>query len=199
MRCDCRRRPGDENLKPNQKLNAMLQRILKADYTFPPDKPLRSGPAFGRLLHAAWCSMPVHHARRLLSLAMLMLFAQSCRTQDGLGPPTSSLLPLLPDPGCSKEVRDLISRILVPNPDSRPTIKARKSPACCVCPVVPRLAGPTPHPTPRRPQTHGHTHTHTFPPQAQNRALFTNIPQPTPARTRFPRASSLLTRRCPAQ
>ena len=27
-----RRRPGDDELKPNQKLNAMLQRILKADF-----------------------------------------------------------------------------------------------------------------------------------------------------------------------
>ncbi|KAL4425747.1 hypothetical protein ABPG75_009763 [Micractinium tetrahymenae] len=61
------RRPGDENLKPNQKLNAMLQRILKADYTFPPDKPL------------------------------------------------------------SKEVKDLISRILVPDPDKRPAIKEIQS------------------------------------------------------------------------
>jgi serine/threonine-protein kinase SRK2 len=34
------RRPGDENLKPNQKLNVMLQRILRADYTFPKGKVL---------------------------------------------------------------------------------------------------------------------------------------------------------------
>lgn len=37
----CARRPGDENLKPNQKLNVMLQRILRADYTFPKGKVLR--------------------------------------------------------------------------------------------------------------------------------------------------------------
>lgn len=36
-----RRRTGDNFLKPNQKLNAMLQRILRADYTFPDGKQLR--------------------------------------------------------------------------------------------------------------------------------------------------------------
>lgn len=66
------RRPGDENLKPNQKLNAMLQRILKADYTFPPDKPLRwgaraaEGTGARRLEHHAMqatqqCSWRLHH------------------------------------------------------------------------------------------------------------------------------------------
>jgi hypothetical protein len=38
------RRPGDEHLKPNQKLNVMLQRILRADFTFPPNKNLRCAP-----------------------------------------------------------------------------------------------------------------------------------------------------------
>ncbi|KAL4418722.1 hypothetical protein ABPG77_008593 [Micractinium sp. CCAP 211/92] len=33
-------RTGDNYLKPNQKLNAMLQRILRADYTFPDGKQL---------------------------------------------------------------------------------------------------------------------------------------------------------------
>ncbi|KAI7844334.1 hypothetical protein COHA_002132 [Chlorella ohadii] len=57
------RRPGDDAMKPNQKLNVMLQRILRADYSFPADKPLSDG------------------------------------------------------------VRDLISRILVQDPDARPTLQ----------------------------------------------------------------------------
>ncbi|PSC74454.1 sulfur stress regulator [Micractinium conductrix] len=34
------RRQGDDFLKPNQRLNAMLQRVLRADYAFPPTKQL---------------------------------------------------------------------------------------------------------------------------------------------------------------
>lgn len=49
-----RRRTGDNFLKPNQKLNAMLQRILRADYTFPD----------GRHLRCAGCAPPRHVPRR---------------------------------------------------------------------------------------------------------------------------------------
>jgi len=35
------RRHGDEFLKPNQRLNTMLQRILRADYNFPAQRQLR--------------------------------------------------------------------------------------------------------------------------------------------------------------
>lgn len=40
----CCRRPEDDVLVPNQKLHAMLTRALRADYVFPPDRPLRCGP-----------------------------------------------------------------------------------------------------------------------------------------------------------
>ena len=39
--CPACRRQGDDFLKPNQRLNAMLQRVLRADYAFPPTKQLR--------------------------------------------------------------------------------------------------------------------------------------------------------------
>lgn len=50
-----RRRPGDDAMKPNQKLNVMLQRILRADFSFPADKPLRwgLGPGWWQPLVAA--------------------------------------------------------------------------------------------------------------------------------------------------
>ena len=43
------RRSGDAALKPNQKLNAMLQRILEADYSFPANRPLSEGEQSGWL------------------------------------------------------------------------------------------------------------------------------------------------------
>lgn len=89
------RRPGDENLKPNQKLNVMLQRILRADYTFPKGKALRC------VVHA----VPLHPACCLLSAK---------RSSPG------GLLCL-----CSDSVRDLIGRILVQDPAQRPTLQVR--------------------------------------------------------------------------
>ncbi len=58
------RRPGDEALKPNQCLNAMLQRILKADYSFPPQKNLRCSAIVAAVVTAGWtggcgCACPV--------------------------------------------------------------------------------------------------------------------------------------------
>ncbi|EFN57458.1 hypothetical protein CHLNCDRAFT_57249 [Chlorella variabilis] len=46
------RRPGDEHLKPNQKLNVMLQRILRADFTYPRNKTLSDSvrDLIGRIL-----------------------------------------------------------------------------------------------------------------------------------------------------
>lgn len=55
------RRSGDDAMKPNQKLNVMLQRILRADYSFPADKPLRwvvgrAGAAAGPAACCSWCA-----------------------------------------------------------------------------------------------------------------------------------------------
>ena len=44
-------------MKPNQKLNVMLQRILRADYSFPPDKPLRCGPGPRARSSGSWASL----------------------------------------------------------------------------------------------------------------------------------------------
>ncbi|KPF41180.1 serine/threonine-protein kinase, partial [Rhizobium sp. AAP43] len=46
------RRPEDDLLVPNQKLHAMLTRALRADYAFPPDRPLSPGvkDLIGRML-----------------------------------------------------------------------------------------------------------------------------------------------------
>ena len=74
-------------MKPNQKLNVMLQRILRADYSFPADKPLRwaghTSWAAGSAVSpsTAWCAAQ-RGACWVLSLGLLchacQVVSQAC-------------------------------------------------------------------------------------------------------------------------
>lgn len=89
-----RRRPSDDQLKWRQGLTLLLMRVLQADYVFPPDRQLR----WGLVVLPGGC----------LPAGSLHLLRRGW---------------LLPAAACSEGVRDLISRILVVDPDQRPTIQ----------------------------------------------------------------------------
>jgi hypothetical protein len=111
--CTCRR-PGDEHLKPNQKLNVMLQRILRADYTFPPNKNLRCACRRCRC-----CCRQLSWPRCWLAPSTGRLapcpIGRAAPRRAAPGPPASCF--------CSEGVRDLISRILVQDPNLRPSLQ----------------------------------------------------------------------------
>lgn len=89
-----RRRPEDDLLVPNQRLHAMLTRALRADYAFPPDRPLRCGSAGEQrsaAQHSGACWGAGHAGRALLRHVQVQeQTAARMRGQQGL------LLPALP-------------------------------------------------------------------------------------------------------
>lgn len=113
--CGCSM-PSDAQLDPMRRLSRMMERTMKAEFSFPPDKPLRWGGA-GQL-HAAlppalglggdkvaWEERLPHNAS-----------AGSDARMQGVSVP-----PCLPA-ACSDGLKDLISRILVRDPSLRPTL-----------------------------------------------------------------------------
>lgn len=133
----CLRRSTDEGLSHNQKLQAMLGRVLRAEYSFPTNRQLRCvwtrplcrtvAVAPLRRHPGAACSAPAAPACALLCAAIAVhvqasMVAQPARTAYSDG------------------VKDLISRILIAEPEKRLSIQVGGKRSATEWPVV---AGPT--------------------------------------------------------
>lgn len=149
----CRRRPGDSAMGHNQKLQVMLGRVLRAEYSFPAHPPLRCVLVrCGCCVGAVWCSVGAVwcSAGAVLVQCCCAGVGWRCCGQAGMPvgrrcsptspaadrpvahagwqtarPRLSQVAPTRPVSACSEGVRDLISRILVVDPEKRPTIQVR--------------------------------------------------------------------------